>query len=74
VPACLQPFMGGKTFIPYNEKKTKLFFESKAKELEKEEKKTQKKGKGKEKKMKKRKNNDVLNYLDLIIQTILFTH
>ena len=32
--------MGGKEFIPYNEKKTKLFFESKAKELEKEEKKT----------------------------------
>lgn len=39
IPECLQPFMGGKKFIPYNEKKTKLFFETKAKELEKEEKK-----------------------------------
>ena len=39
IPAVLQPFMGGKEFIPYNKKATDLFFERKTKEEAKTEKK-----------------------------------
>lgn len=39
VPAVLQPFMGGKDFLPYNKKATDAFFERKQKEEVKEQKK-----------------------------------
>lgn len=32
VPKCLQPFMGGMDFLPYNKKATEQFMEKKAKE------------------------------------------
>lgn len=44
VPKCLQPYMGGMDFIPYDEEKTKEFFERKQREKEDEEKKAAKKG------------------------------
>ena len=49
VPACLQPFMGGKTFIPYNEKKVQQW---KDKLDEEEQKAAGKKGGKKDKKEK----------------------
>jgi seryl-tRNA synthetase len=45
VPACLQPFLGGKEFIPYNKKQVDLFFEKKAQEEKKKEEKKDKKEK-----------------------------
>lgn len=42
IPTVLQPFMGGKDFIPYNKKSVDEFFAKKAKENAKEEKKQKK--------------------------------
>lgn len=51
VPEVLQPFMGGLTFLPYNEAATKRFFETKENERKREEEKAKAKaakgGKGK---------------------------
>jgi len=35
VPKVLQPFMGGKEFLPYNKKQVELFLERKSKEEQK---------------------------------------
>jgi len=32
VPKCLQPFMGGMEFMPYNKKQVEIFMDKKAKE------------------------------------------
>lgn len=49
IPTVLQPFMGGKEFIPYNPKLVEKFFQNKAAEEEKRKKEEEKKSK-KEKK------------------------
>lgn len=44
IPKCLQPYMGGMDFIPYNKDKVEAFFERKQREKEEEDKKAAKKG------------------------------
>jgi len=47
IPEVLQPFMGGKKFIPYNEKKVKAFQDKLVEEEKKAAEKEAKKNKGK---------------------------
>ena len=49
IPTVLQPFMGGKDFIPYNQKLVEKFFANKAAEEEKRKKEEEKKQKNQKK-------------------------